>query len=71
MYPWKIHSITVLGIFVSKYYYDAICPETMQSDITSEEFQLWEAHWGKSKDKLRAIDLALPLDNAIAILVIL
>ena len=39
VYPWKIHSITVPGISVSKYYYDVIRPEISSiSDLTSEEF---------------------------------
>ena len=68
VYPWKIHSITVPGISASKYYFDVIRPEiSSKSDLTSEEFQLREAYLGKSKDKLDGIDLALPLDNAVAI----
>ena len=68
MYPWKIHFITVHGIPVSKYYYDVICPEiSLKSDLTSEEFQLGEAYLGKWKDKLNAIDLALPLEDAVVI----
>ena len=68
VYPWKIHSITVPGISVSKYYYDVIRPEISSiPDLTSEEFRLCEAHLGKSKDKLDAIDLALPLEDDVAI----
>ena len=37
-------------------------------ELISEEFQLREAYFGKSKDKLDVIDLALPLDNAVVIL---
>ena len=68
VYPWKIHSITVFWISVSEYYYDVIRPEiSSKSDLTSEEFQLCEAYLGNSKDKLDAIDLALPLEDAVAI----
>ena len=45
-----------------------IHPEiSSKSDLSSEEFQLQEAYLGKSKDKLDGIDLALPLDDAVAI----
>ena len=68
MCPWTIHSITVPGLYVSKYYYDVIRPEiSSKSDLSSEEFQLQEAYLGKSKDKLDGIDLTLPLDDAVAI----
>ena len=53
---------------MSKHYYDVIHPEiSSKSDLTSEEFQLCEAYMGKLKDKLDAIDLALPLEDAVAI----
>ena len=64
----KIHSITVPGISVSKYYYDVIRPEiSSKSDLTKEELQFCEAYLGKSKDKLDPIGLALPLEDAVAI----
>ena len=45
-----------------------IRPEiSSKSDLTSEEFHLGEAYLGKSKDKLNAIDLALPLEDAVVI----
>ena len=46
-----------------------IHPEiSSKSDQTCEEFQLWEAYLGKSKDKVNGTDLALPVYNAVAIL---
>ena len=45
-----------------------IRPEiSSKSDLTCDEFQLGEAYLGNSKDKLDAIDLALPLEDAVAI----
>ena len=51
-----------------KYYYDANHPKiNSKSDLTSKEFQLWEAYLGKLKDKIDCTDSALPLEDAVAI----